>query len=125
MSPRSCKIVIAASGSVAAMKIPILIKSLLEPSDKRNYVFEVHLVVTEHANHFFKMTDLPTDVKVYDDALEWQAWQQRGDPVLHVELGKLADMMVVAPLDANTLAKMAQVPQFIPWVSEEPTKEAN
>lgn len=55
------------------------------------------------------MSELPTDVKVYDDDLEWQAWQQRGDPVLHVELGKLADMMVIAPLDANTLAKMAQV----------------
>lgn len=55
------------------------------------------------------MSDLPTDVKVYDDSLEWQAWKQRGDPVLHIELGKLADIMVIAPLDANTLAKMAQV----------------
>ena len=36
-----------------------------------------------------------------------QAWQKRGDPVLHIELRKWADVMVIAPLDANTLAKIA------------------
>ncbi|XP_022814235.1 phosphopantothenoylcysteine decarboxylase-like [Spodoptera litura] len=106
---RSCKLLLAATGSVAALKIPTLIKALLEiPADQMTYDFEVHLVVTEHAKHFFKMSDLPAHVKVYDDSLEWQAWKQRGDPVLHIELGKLADIMVIAPLDANTLAKMAQ-----------------
>ncbi|KAF9423840.1 hypothetical protein HW555_000898, partial [Spodoptera exigua] len=90
------------SRSVAALKIPNLIKALLEiPPDQMTYDFE-------HAKHFFKMSDLPAHVKVYDDSLEWQAWKQRGDPVLHIELGKLADIMVIAPLDANTLAKMAQ-----------------
>lgn len=34
-------------------------------------------------------------------------WTKRNDPVLHIELGKWADLMVIAPLDANTLAKMA------------------
>uniref|UniRef100_A0A2A4JEQ2 Phosphopantothenoylcysteine decarboxylase n=2 Tax=Heliothis virescens TaxID=7102 RepID=A0A2A4JEQ2_HELVI len=109
MDKRSCKLLIAATGSVAALKIPILIKTLLDiPEDEMTYVFEVHLIVTEHAKHFFKMSDLPAHVKVYDDSLEWQAWKQRGDPVLHIELGKLADIMLIAPLDANTLAKMAQ-----------------
>ena len=31
----------------------------------------------------------------------------RGDPVLHIELRKWADLLIVAPLDANTLAKFA------------------
>jgi phosphopantothenoylcysteine decarboxylase len=31
----------------------------------------------------------------------------RGDPVLHIELRKWADVLVIAPLDANTLAKLA------------------
>ena len=31
----------------------------------------------------------------------------RGDPVLHIELRKWADICVVAPLSANTLAKLA------------------
>lgn len=36
-------------------------------------------------------------------------WSHRGDPVLHIDLGKWADLMLIAPLDANCLAKMAQV----------------
>src|SRR5204862_7647186 len=32
---------------------------------------------------------------------------QRGDPVLHIELRRWADLFLVAPLDANTLAKLA------------------
>ena len=31
----------------------------------------------------------------------------RGDQVLHIELRKWADLLIVAPLDANTLAKFA------------------
>lgn len=69
----------------------------------------MRLIVTEHAKHFFDMSDLHPDVLVDDESSEWQAWKQKGDPVLHVELGKWADMLVIAPLDANTLAKIAQV----------------
>lgn len=36
-----------------------------------------------------------------------QMWQGRGDPVLHIELRKWADLFIIAPLDANTLAKLA------------------
>ena len=31
----------------------------------------------------------------------------RGDPVLHIELRRWADLFVIAPCDANTLAKLA------------------
>ena len=48
---------------------------------------------------------MPT--KVYRDADEWSAWQGRGDPVLHIELRKWADLLVIAPLSANSLAKLA------------------
>ena len=41
---------------------------------------------------------------------EWQVWQQKGDAVTHIELRKWADCLVIAPLSANTLAKIAQVP---------------
>ena len=40
------------------------------------------------------------------DEDEWK-WATRDDPVLHIELRKWADMMVVAPLSANTLAKIS------------------
>ncbi|XP_049873810.1 phosphopantothenoylcysteine decarboxylase [Pectinophora gossypiella] len=109
MEKRPYNLLIAATGSVAALKIPILVKSLLELNKtNERYYFEVHLIVTEHAKHFFDSSELPPNVIVYDDNMEWQAWKQRGDPVVHIELGKWADMMVIAPLDANTLAKMAQ-----------------
>ncbi|KAI8437116.1 hypothetical protein MSG28_010466 [Choristoneura fumiferana] len=103
------KVLVAATGSVAALKIPILIKKILETNDNNErYKFEIRIIVTEHAKHFFIASELPSSVPLYDDNSEWQGWKQRGDPVIHIELGKWADMMVIAPLDANSLAKMAQ-----------------
>jgi phosphopantothenoylcysteine decarboxylase len=58
--------------------------------------------VTERAKHF-----VPASLEVTDDAEEWK-WSERGDPVLHVELVKWADVLVIAPLDALTLAKVAR-----------------
>ena len=43
------------------------------------------------------------------DSGEWSIWQQKGDPVTHIEMRKWADCLVIAPLTANTLAKLAQV----------------
>lgn len=34
-------------------------------------------------------------------------WTKRCDPVLHIELRRWADLFVIAPLDANTLGKIA------------------
>ena len=42
------------------------------------------------------------------DEEEWHVWQAKGDPVLHIDLRKWADLLVIAPLSANTLAKTAQ-----------------
>ena len=46
-------------------------------------------------------------VRLYRDADEWGSWRGRGDPVLHIELRKWADVLLIAPLSANTLAKLA------------------
>jgi len=50
---------------------------------------------------------MPNVDAVYSDADEWgpQPWK-RGASILHIELRRWADMMVVAPLSANTLAKI-------------------
>lgn len=29
-----------------------------------------------------------------DDEMEWQAWNKRGDPIVHIELGKWADLFI-------------------------------
>ena len=39
---------------------------------------------------------------------EWREWSAVGDPIMHIELRRWADCLVVAPLSANTLAKLAQ-----------------
>ncbi|XP_063760703.1 phosphopantothenoylcysteine decarboxylase isoform X1 [Eleginops maclovinus] len=66
---------------------------------------DVRVVTTEHAKHFYNPAEVP--VKIYDDKDEWELWTQRSDPVLHIELRRWADLLVIAPLDANTLGKIA------------------
>lgn len=45
---------------------------------------------------------------MFRDADEWPGERySRGDTVLHIELRKWADLFLIAPLDANTLAKLA------------------
>lgn len=51
---------------------------------------------------------------MFSDSDEWNAWQNRGDDVLHVELGKWADIFLLAPLDANSLGKIASVSSLLP-----------
>jgi flavoprotein len=41
------------------------------------------------------------------DEAEWHEWSKVGDPVMHIELRRWADLFVIAPLSANSLAKMA------------------
>lgn len=97
-------ILIGCTGSVATIKLPLLIEKLRAQKPD----VEIKVIVTQHAEHFFSISDIPPDVPILRDADEWASWKGRGDPVLHIELGKWADLMVIAPLDANSLAKMAQ-----------------
>lgn len=71
----------------------------------------MRIIITKHAEHFFQKSEIPKNVHIFTDDDEWSSWSERGDPVLHIELGKWADVFVVAPLDANTLAKVANVSQ--------------
>jgi hypothetical protein len=50
------------------------------------------------------ITPLPPPTKDED---EWRQWAAVGDPVVHIELRRWADALVIAPLSANTLAKAA------------------
>lgn len=43
---------------------------------------------------------------VYEDAAEWAKPWERNDPILHIELRRWGDLMVIAPLSANMLAKI-------------------
>lgn len=97
MGERRPHILLGCCGSVAAVKVPVLVQGL-------SALGEVRVVTTAHAEHFFAA---PVDMVVYHDADEWTSWRAMGDPVLHIELRRWADVFVVAPLDANTLAKLS------------------
>ncbi|CAL8261844.1 unnamed protein product [Merluccius merluccius] len=94
------RVLVGVTGSVAALKLPLLVSQLLELPG-----VDVRVVTTEHAHHFYDLAEVT--VKVYTDSDEWELWTQRSDPVLHIELRRWADLFVIAPLDANTLGKIA------------------
>ncbi|XP_074533652.1 phosphopantothenoylcysteine decarboxylase [Halichoeres trimaculatus] len=93
-------ILVGVTGSVAALKLPLLVSELLQLPG-----VDVKVVTTEHAKHFYNPEEV--SVQIYSDKDEWELWTQRSDPVLHIELRRWADLLVIAPLDANTLGKIA------------------
>ncbi|KAL1132146.1 hypothetical protein AAG570_010103 [Ranatra chinensis] len=99
-------VLLCCTGSVATIKLPLLITTLLERS-KSTCRLDMKVCMTERAKHFCAPKELEGLVEVYSDEDEWTAWRRRGDPVLHIALAKWADIVVIAPLDANTLGKMA------------------
>ncbi|KAI9321309.1 flavoprotein [Dichotomocladium elegans] len=93
-------ILIGATGSVASIKIPELVNLFAQVPN-----VSVKVVPTKAAHFFFANEQL--EAEVCTDDQEWAIWAKKSDPVLHIELRNWADILVVAPLDANTLAKIA------------------
>jgi hypothetical protein len=131
------RVLFAVTGSVAAIKVYEIVRGLTTlQCDVRFYQrsdSKVRVMATKAACHFFSST--PTNsgfdsmysftlflrslaeipgyrgliegAAFYTDEDEYQVWTGRGDPVLHIRLRDWADYLLVAPLSANTLAKMA------------------
>jgi phosphopantothenoylcysteine decarboxylase len=103
------------TGSVAAVKTPELYRALREAGH------EVKVAPTAAALAFFDPAELPgapaggdplqvrSQAALYLDSDEWPEERlfRVGEPVLHIELRKWAELLLIAPLDANTLAKLA------------------
>lgn len=93
------KIILGITGSIAAYKAAVLIRLLVKEGA------EVKVVVTPYAKEFITPVTLATlskntvlsDFFSFDDG----SWNS------HVELGLWADLMLIAPVTANTIAKMA------------------
>ncbi|HVU53695.1 MAG TPA: bifunctional phosphopantothenoylcysteine decarboxylase/phosphopantothenate--cysteine ligase CoaBC [Puia sp.] len=92
------KILLGVTGSIAAYKSLLLIRLLVKEGA------EVKVVMTPAAKDFVTPLSLATLSKhpVLLDLFEGDVWTG------HVELGRWADLMLIAPLSCNTLAKMAQ-----------------
>src|SRR5437773_1944340 len=94
---KSKKILIGITGSIAAYKTIYLVRLLVKEGA------EVKVVMTPSAKDFVSKLTLSTLSKnpVLVDLFDEQSWAN------HVMLGRWADVMVIAPLSCNTLAKMA------------------
>ncbi len=91
------KIILAVTGSIAAYKAAHLVRLLVKKGA------EVQVLMTPAATEFITPLTLSTLSKkpVFTQVISGQAWNS------HVELGRWADALVVAPATANSLAKLA------------------
>jgi phosphopantothenoylcysteine decarboxylase/phosphopantothenate--cysteine ligase len=91
------KILLGVTGSIASYKIPILVRLLIKEGA------EVKIIMTPAAKDFVSLLVLSTLSKndVLVDLASNDSWAN------HVILGRWADIMLIAPLSCNTLAKMA------------------
>ncbi|KAI1616399.1 phosphopantothenoylcysteine decarboxylase [Exophiala viscosa] len=105
-------VLLAASGSVATIKIPQIAQALSQHPN-----VSIRIVLTKSAEEFLQgqsaeqpplesLRSLPNIEGIYHDEDEWSKPWVRGDKILHIELRRWAHVMLVAPLSANTLAKM-------------------
>ena len=92
------KIILGITGSISAYKAAFLCRLLIKSEA------EVRVVMTTSASAFISPLSLstlskhPVQTDMFDDGENWNN---------HVELGLWADLMLIAPCSANTLAKMA------------------
>ena len=91
------KILLGISGSIAAYKSILLTRLLVKAGA------EVKVVMTPSAKDFVTPLSVSTISKneVLSDLFQNDTWTN------HVQLGRWADVMLIAPLSCNTLAKMA------------------
>lgn len=92
------KILLGITGSIAAYKIPLLVRLLKKEGA------DVRVVMTPSAKDF--VTPLTLSTLTSSPVLSHGFDEHTGSWNSHVELGLWADLFVIAPASANTLAKM-------------------
>ena len=94
------RVLIGIGGGIAAYKVCEIISSLFKAG------IEVKVILTAGGEQFITPLTVATLSRhpAYTDRDFWQPIHHRP---LHIELGEWADLIVIAPLTANTLAKLA------------------
>ena len=93
------KILIGVTGGIAAYKTATVIRLLVKEGA------EVKVIMTDHAKEFITPLTLATLSK--NPVLTAFYNPENGDWNSHVDLGLWADLFLIAPATANTIAKMA------------------
>lgn len=105
-------LLLCATGSVATIKIPNVINALSKHTN-----LSIRLIFTTSSTNFLcgqsaeqpsleEIRRLPNVDGIYFDEDEWREPWVRGNKILHIELRRWADIMVIAPLSADALAKI-------------------
>ena len=94
------KILVAITGSIAAVKAPILISRLIKAGA------EVRCVLTQSASKLVSPLSLSTlsRHKCYQDKDQWQDDQTKP---LHIALAEWAELILVTPMSATSISKFA------------------
>lgn len=99
-NPKSARrVLIGIGGSIAAYKVCEVISTLFKAG------VEVRVILTDSAQEFITPLTVATLSRhpAYTDRDFWQPTHPRP---LHIDLGEWADVLAIAPLTANTLAKL-------------------
>ncbi len=93
------KILLGISSSIAAYRIPNLVSQLTKQGH------EVKTLITGHSRAFVapQALSVMSGQPCHTDEDEWN----NHGGVLHIELARWCDVFLIAPLSANTLAKLA------------------
>lgn len=92
-------LLVAASGGVAALKTPSLLRRLHEAG------FEVRPVATDDAYHF--VTPLSLAVAAGGEVFDRKAWFTADGQARHIDWARWADALLIAPATADALASAA------------------
>ncbi|EPY53016.1 thymidylate synthase [Schizosaccharomyces cryophilus OY26] len=96
-------VLVAATGSVAAIKLIMIVKALLTYDS-----VDVQVILTDPARNFVETEALTSlGVKVYTNVDDWTCWNGLDSPITHIELRRWAHLLLIAPLSANSMAKIA------------------
>ena len=94
------KILLGITGSIAAYKAAVLTRRLVEAGA------EVQVVMTDSAQRFITPMTLAA---LSGHAVRDSLWDEAAELSMgHIELARWADLIVIAPASADTLARLAQ-----------------
>ena len=98
-NPKSTRVLIGIGGGIAAYKVCEVVSTLFKAGA------EVRVILTTSAQEFITPLTVATLSRhpAYTDRDFWQPTHQRP---LHIDLGEWAEVLAIAPLTANTLAKL-------------------
>ncbi|KAK6588819.1 hypothetical protein RS030_2361 [Cryptosporidium xiaoi] len=100
---RKVNLLVGVSGSVAAIKVEEFLDTLCKNCKSNNITIELKIVATKSSEHFLNFKNY----KIIRDEDEYELWNSVGDDVLHISLRRWADIFIIIPLTANTLAKLS------------------